>query len=142
MSAGTPDQARAAVLRHVELWNDLDKAAWLELFTEDVHYEDPPGTVSSRGKQVMSDYAWDKSFTDTKRWVLEPVLVIACGHEAVVHMRNHGAVNGRPAWTDSMELWEVDEAGLVCSVRAFWELPSDPEIRASLGASTWSSPGA
>jgi len=137
MSSGTTDQARRAVHQHVELWNAQDRAAWLALFTDDVLYEDPPGTVSARGRQVMADYAWDRSFTDTKRWILEAVLVIACGHEAVVHMRNHGSVEGRPAWTDSMEIWAVDADGLVTSVRAFWELPSDPVLQRNLALNEW-----
>ena len=137
VATGTPEQARAAVLRHVELWNAQDRSAWLALYADDVLYEDPPGSVSGRGRQVMADYAWDRSFTETKRWILEAVLVIACGHEAVVHMRNHGSVEGRPAWTDSMEVWAVDADGLVTSVRAFWELPTDPVVRRNLALNDW-----
>ena len=137
MTAGTSDQARQAVLRHVELWNGKDKARWLDLFTEDVHYEDPVGIVASHGRQVMADYAWDRSFTEAKQWVLEATLIIACGHEAVVHMRNHGSVEGRPAWVDSMEVWSVDEDGRVTSVRAFWEPPTDPVVRRSLALNDW-----
>jgi ketosteroid isomerase-like protein len=129
--------ARQAVRRHVEFWNAQNKASWLALFSEDVKYEDPPGTVSSQGRQVMSDYAWDRSFTDTKRWILEAVLILACGHEAVVHMRNHGSVDGRPAWTDSMEIWSVNTDGLVDSVRAFWEPTTYPELEPNLAVSSW-----
>jgi hypothetical protein len=100
VTTGTAEQARAAVVRHVEMWNAQDKAAWLALFAEDVNYEDPPGTVAGCGRQVMADYAWDRSFTESKRWILEAVRIIACGHEAVVHIRNHGSVEGRPAWSE------------------------------------------
>jgi hypothetical protein len=113
----------------------MDKVAWLALFADDVEYEDPPGTVASRGTQVMSEHAWDGSFTATKRWILEPLLVIECGSEAQVHMRNHGTVDGVPRWVDSIELWRVNDAGLVDSVRAFWEIPA--EIYDSLALSTW-----
>jgi ketosteroid isomerase-like protein len=131
-------QARAAVLRHVEYWNAMDKEKWLALFADDVVYEDPPGTVASRGRQVMSEHAWDGSFTDEKRWILEPVLVIACGSEAQVHMRNHGTVAGVPAWVDSIELWKVNDDGLVASVRAFWEIPEP--IRHHLALDSWEQP--
>jgi hypothetical protein len=69
VTTGTAEQARAAVVRHVEMWNAQDKAAWLALFAEDVNYEDPPGTVACCGRQVMADYAWDRSFTESKRWI-------------------------------------------------------------------------
>ena len=137
MIRGTPDQARQAVLRHVELWNAKDKAGWLDLFADDVHYEDPVGIVASQGRQIMADYAWDRSFTQAKQWILEATLIITGGHEAVVHMRNHGSVDGRPAWVDSMEVWSVDEHGLVTSVRAFWEPPTDPAVRQSLALNDW-----
>jgi len=134
-TGGTPEQARAAVQAHVRLWNARDKASWLELFADDVAYEDPPGTVAARGRGVMSTQAWDASFTETKTWRLEPLLVIACGREAQVHMRNHGSVRGVPVWLDSLELWRVDDEGRVDSVRAFWEIPA--EIAQDLGATHW-----
>ena len=132
--------ARAAVLAHVEHWNAVDKERWLAIFSDDVIYEDPPGTIAGRGLEVMSSYAWDRSFTDEKRWILEPVVLIACGNEAQVHMRNHGAVAGRPAWVDSIELWAVDDAGLVTSVRAFWEPPVDDHVLSRLGLSRADAP--
>jgi steroid delta-isomerase len=137
MAVGTSEQARSAVLAHVAHWNAVDKDRWLALFADAVVYEDPPGTVASQGRQVMSDYAWDRSFTKDKQWVLEPLIVIACGHEAQVHMRNHGSVAGRPAWVDSIELWAVNDDGLVTSVRAFWEPPSDEQVQQHLAMTTW-----
>ncbi len=130
-------QARKAVLEHVDCWNAADKERWLRIFADDVAYEDPPGTVVGRGRQVMSDYAWDRSFTADKRWILEPVVLIACGNEAQVYMRNHGAVGGLPTWVDSIELWQVDAAGLVTSVRAFWEPPDDAHVRSHLSLNEW-----
>jgi steroid Delta-isomerase len=127
--------AREAILNHVKHWNAMDKDAWLALFADDVEYEDPPGTVASRGVEVMSTHAWDGSFTPEKRWILEPVLVIECGNEAQVHMRNHGSVAGVPRWVDSIELWRVNDAGKVDLVRAFWEIPE--EIREHLALNTW-----
>ena len=137
MSEDNRALARRAVLEHVASWNDGDKERWLGIFGDDVVYEDPPGTVAGRGRQVMSDYAWDRSFTEDKRWILEPVVLIACGNEAQVYMRNHGAVAGRPTWVDSIELWQVDDAGLVTSVRAFWEPPADDHVRSHLSLNEW-----
>jgi hypothetical protein len=86
----------------------------------------------------MADHAWDGSFTADKRWILEPIAVIACGNEAQVHMRNHGAVAGVPAWVESIELWQVGDDGLVTSVRAFWEPPA--AISEHLALSNWQQP--
>jgi hypothetical protein len=129
--------ARQAILDHVRHWNAMDKDAWLALFAEDVVYEDPPGTVASQGRQVMSDHAWDRSFTEHKRWILEPVRVIECGNEAQVYMRNHGAVDGLPVCVESIELYRVNDVGQIDSVRAFWEPPTDPAVVEHLAIARW-----
>ena len=132
---GSEPSAAKAIVQHVRYWNAMDKASWLTLFADDIEYEDPPGTVASRGIEVMSTHAWDGAFTDVKRWILEPVKVIECGREAQVYMRNHGAVDGVPVLVESIELWRVDDAGKVDLIRAFWEPPE--EIREHLALNTW-----
>jgi hypothetical protein len=87
----------------------MEKKPWLALFADDVEYEDPPGTFASHGKRVMSEHAWDGSFTEHKRWILDPVLIIECANEAQVHMRNYGAVAGVPFMVESIELWRVND---------------------------------
>jgi len=106
--------ARQAIFDHVRHWNAMDKDAWLALFAEDVVYEDPPGTVASQGKQVMSDHAWDRSFTDHKRWILEPVKIVESGNEAQVYMRNHGAVGGLPVVAGAAAAFAVAIVMAIC----------------------------
>lgn len=130
-------RAREAILDHVRHWNAIDKASWLALFADEIEYEDPPGTVASRGIDVMSSHAWDGAFTAHKRWILEPVKIIECGREAQVYMRNHGAIDGTPVCVESIELWRVDDAGKVDLVRAFWEPPQDPAIYSRLALADW-----
>ncbi len=98
----------------------MDKESELALFAEDVILESPPGLFTAKGKLAFSEHSWDGSFTDDKRWILEAVLIIECGNEAVVHLRNHGSVAGVPVCMDSIEVWRVNEAGLVDSLRSFW----------------------
>ena len=52
-------------------------------------------------------------------------------------MRNHGAVAGLPVCVESIELWRVNDAGLVDSVRAFWEIPTDPGVAEHLSPNQW-----
>jgi hypothetical protein len=53
MSAPAAEEIRAAVERHVELWNAGDKEAWLahwkRLVPGEVTMEDPVGTRSNAG---------------------------------------------------------------------------------------------
>lgn len=136
-SAGGGAGAAEAIRNHCRYWNAMDKSSWLALFADDIEYEDPPGTVASRGVEVMSSHAWDGAFTAVKRWILEPVKIIECGREAQVYMRNHGSVDGLPVCVESIELWRVDETGRVDLIRAFWEPPQDPAIHAHLAVAGW-----
>ena len=54
-----------------------------------------------------------------------------------MYMRNHGSVAGMPVCVESIELYRVDDAGLVNSVRAFWEPPTDPAVVEHLALSQW-----
>jgi ketosteroid isomerase-like protein len=121
----TDSTARAAVEAHVALWNAGEKARWLALFAENVVYEELPGKGQRLGHEAVSQL-WERSFTATHRWVLEPTLLLASGQEAVVHMRNHGVLGDRPVWLDSLELYAVDADGLITSMKDFWEAPNDP----------------
>ena len=134
---GTGGGAADAIRSHCRHWNAMDKASWLALFADDVEYEDPPGTVASRGVEVMSTHAWDGAFTAVKRWILEPVKIIECGREAQVLMRNHGSVDGLPVCVESIELWRVDDTGRVDRIRAFWEPPQDPAVHDHLAVAGW-----
>jgi hypothetical protein len=51
-------------------------------------------------------------------------------------MRNYGAVAGVPFMVESIELYRVNDEGLVVSVRAFWEVPTDPALRDHLALSS------
>jgi hypothetical protein len=134
---GAGGGAADAIRSHCRHWNAMDKASWLALFADDVEYEDPPGTVASRGVEVMSTHAWDGAFTAVKRWILEPVKIIECGREAQVLMRNHGSVDGLPVCVESIELWRVDDTGKVDRIRAFWEPPQDPAVHDHLAVAGW-----
>lgn len=136
-TGGAGGGAADAIRSHCRHWNAMDKASWLALFADDVEYEDPPGTVASRGAEVMSTHAWDGAFTAVKRWILEPVKIIECGREAQVLMRNHGSVDGLPVCVESIELWRVDDTGKVDRIRAFWEPPQDPAVHDHLAVAGW-----
>ena len=60
--------------------------------------------------------------------------IVECGNEAQVYMRNHGAVDGLPVCVESIELYRVDGAGLIDSVRAVLGAAHRPGRRAAPGA--------
>ena len=119
--------ARLAVERHAERWNAQDCEAWLELFADDVTFDDPVGKPTKHGR-AAAEGSWDNSFTSGRVWTLHPQRIIVGGDEAAVLMRNRGVLQGQEVELEGIELWRVDDTGKVVAVRAYFEQPDDFEL--------------
>jgi ketosteroid isomerase-like protein len=119
--------ARYAVEQHAARWNARDRSAWLELFADDVVFEDPVGKAPKLGR-TAAEGSWDNSLRPGREWTLVPTRIITGGNEAVVDMRNEGVVDGVAAVVEGIEVWKVDDAGKVVHVRAFFEQPTEIEL--------------
>lgn len=119
--------ARAAVEQHAARWNARDRAAWLELYADEVVFEDPVGKAPKVGRSA-AEGSWDNSLRPGREWTLVPTRILTGGNEAVVTMRNEGVVDGVEAVVDSIEVWKVDDRGLVVHVRAFFDQPTEIEL--------------
>lgn len=117
-----------AVVAHATRWNAMDRTAWLELFADEVTFEDPVGKAPKVGR-AAAEGSWDNSFTPGRRWTLHPQRIIPGGtHEAAVEMLNKGDLHGEKVELRGIEIYRVDDAGLIVSVRAFFEQPTDFEL--------------
>ncbi len=119
--------ARHAIEQHAARWNAQDRATWLELFADEIVFEDPVGKAPKPGR-AAAEGSWDNSFTEGRVWTLHPGRIVTGGDEAVVLMRNEGQVNGERAVVESIEVWKVRADAKVVSVRAFFEQPTDVEL--------------
>ena len=117
--------AAAAFAAHVRAWNGRELDAWLAIFADDVELEDPVGGVPKQGRSALRT-TWDRSQTADRRWELRPRRVVDCGAEAAVDLVNVGTLDGRTETVESIEIWRVDAAGLVVSVRTFFA--TDPTV--------------
>jgi ketosteroid isomerase-like protein len=124
----TAHPARHAIEQHAARWNARDRTAWLELFADEVVFEDPVGKAPKPGR-AAAEGSWDNSFREGRVWTLHPERIVPGGpHEAVVLMRNEGDVHGEHAVVESIEVWKVRDDGRVVHVRAFFEQPTDVEL--------------
>jgi hypothetical protein len=121
MSALSVKEIRAAIERHVELWNAGDKQAWLahwkRVVPGEVTMEDPVGTPLKRGWDVMGE-AWELANAD---WKLGIGLLYVCGSVAAAVIRNSGAVDGEATVVESVEIYTFDSDGSA-HVSTFWPL--------------------
>jgi len=113
-----------AVQNHVRFWNALDRDSWVALFSPAVVFEDPVGSTPKQGLDAVHG-SWDNSFKPGRRWTLQPQQIVGGGSEAAVVMRNEGDLAGRRVRVDSIEVFRVNDSGLIVQVRAFFEQPTD-----------------
>ena len=127
MSAPTAEEIRAAVQRHVELWNAGDKEAWLahwrRVVPGEVTMEDPVGTPVKRGWDVMGQ-VWDAS--PNADWKLGIGMLYVCGTTGAAVIRNSGTVNGEPTLIQSIEIYKFGDDGSL-HTSTFWDLSTGNE---------------
>ena len=125
MSANDEHPAVRAVQLHAQNWNARDRTAWLALFSDEVTFEDPVGKAPKLGR-AAAEGSWDNSFTEGRVWTLHPQRIIPGGaDEAAVEMLNKGDLHGERVELRGIEIYKVDGAGKIISVRAFFEQPTE-----------------
>lgn len=113
-----------AVQSHVALWNSMKRESWIKLFSPAMVFEDPVGAPEKVGLDAVYK-SWDRSFKPDRRWTLHPEHVVAAGNEAAVVMRNEGDLNGEMVTIRSVEIFIVDESGLLVRIRSFFDQPAN-----------------
>jgi hypothetical protein len=113
-----------AVQSHVALWNAMDRESWIQLFAPHMVFEDPVGTPEKVGLDAVYK-SWDRSFKPGRRWTLHLEHIVAAGNEAAVVMRNEGDLNGQKVTIRSIEIFMVDQSGLLVRIRSFFNQPTD-----------------
>lgn len=113
-----------AVQSHVVLWNSMKRESWIKLFSPSMVFEDPVGTPEKVGLDAVHK-SWDRSFKPGRRWTLHPEHVVAAGNEAAVVMRNEGDLNGEMVTIRSIEIFIVNDSGLLVRIRSFFDQPTD-----------------
>lgn len=127
-TSGHDHPAVRAVTEHAARWNAQDRSAWLELFADDVTFEDPVGKAPKVGR-AAAEGSWDNSFTEGRVWTLHPQRIIPGGpDEAAVLMHNHGVLHGREVQLEGIEIYRVNASGQIVSIRAFFTQPTDFEL--------------
>ncbi len=122
MTALRPDEMRAAIERHIALWNAGEKepwlAAWRTVSSGGVTAEDPVGTPMRQGPDVFSDL-WDHT---VGVWTLTVEHLVACANEVAMVVRNEGTVGGENVTVRSIELYRFGEDETL-SIRTYFDQP-------------------
>jgi ketosteroid isomerase-like protein len=120
--------AREASFRSMTAVTAGDKDAWLALFAPEAVVEDPVGPSlfdeegkGHHGREGISAF-WDKTIGNVERFEF----VIRDSHAAGAECANVGTITtylpgNYRVDTDGVFVYRVNEAGLIVSMRAFWE---------------------
>lgn len=106
-----------------------DRAGWLALFADDAVVEDPVGPSwldptgeGHRGREAIGRF-FDTTIATLESMRFEIVDSFASGSEVAnvgtIHLHFPGGGSGR---CEGVFVYRVDEAGLLVSLRAFWEV--------------------
>ncbi|OLF18970.1 nuclear transport factor 2 family protein [Actinophytocola xanthii] len=124
----TTHPARAASRRSMDAVSRGAKEEWLALFAEDGVVEDPIGVSmfdptgdGHRGRAAIAAF-WDKAIAGVERFQFDIRDSFAAGDEVA----NVGTITaflpgGSRVDTEGVFVYRVDAAGLIVSMRAFWE---------------------
>lgn len=113
----------AAIESYCRAQCEKDLSAWSALFAENVFHEDPVGISKTTGKDHMTGTFWDHIVrNDVQIWLTDDIIIR--GNEALAIMAcEFGPADNRKKITPTVDHFIFDDAGLMTSVRGFYNLP-------------------
>jgi steroid Delta-isomerase len=111
---------RKTVQGYVDANTSGDRDAWIDLFSEDVAFEDPVGSEVIKGRDAMLSF-WDATRKDFPAMSLKLVQVAVCGNEAAFVIHATIDPDGTPSVVRAMDVVQLDEDGRIRSLRAYWD---------------------
>ena len=121
MADVTSDQIRAAVAAYTAAYRNNDRDALVALFAPDARWTDPAGTPTHHGRDGVAAF-WDTAHSMADSIELHPLRVHVCGNEAALVMEIHTVVGGAGMVIDAVDVFTFDDAGLISTGTAYWEL--------------------
>ncbi|MCW2781208.1 MAG: hypothetical protein JWR35_1657 [Marmoricola sp.] len=129
LAANEPHPARLAQQAALRCAIAGDKLGWLGLWAEDCEIHDPvgPSIFDATGEGHHGpggiEHFWDVAIAPVTRFDVEVRTSHACGDSAAQEATFVTTLSdGTRAEIDLMTVYRVDQAGLIVSMRAYWEL--------------------
>jgi len=110
----------ATLRAYAGAWAAKDRIAWLDAFADSATQEDPIGSPVRRGRGEIGEF-WDAAMAAYDSIEIVPREIFVIGHEAVMVWTINGVVAGGAVSFEGVDVFRFDDAGLISSVRAFWD---------------------
>jgi steroid Delta-isomerase len=110
----------ARIRAYAAAWATRDRDAWLRTFAPDATQEDPVGDPVRRGHREIGAF-WDREMARYTSIEIVPREIFVIGHDAAMVWTINGVTAGSAVSFDGVDVFRFDDAGLISSVRAFWQ---------------------
>ncbi len=117
----TPEQVRAVAEAYITASNANDKDAVLARFAPDAVWFDPVGQPPHVGVAGVGEF-YDQTRQLADRIEMKLLDVIVCGTEAAMILEIHATMGDSVMIMDCVETLEVDDAGKIAAMKAFWDM--------------------
>jgi steroid delta-isomerase len=127
-----PERVRAVVEAYVDSYRRDDRQACLDLFAPDAVWHDPVGEPPHVGHVGVGKF-WDEARVMAESIELVPHDIIVCADQAAMVFEIHVSLRGpdpSPAVAtnptimemDAVEVFVVNDDGLIAELRAYWDM--------------------
>jgi steroid delta-isomerase len=116
----SPEVVSKAVKAYFEALRAMDQQAWVNTFAVDAITYDPVGAPPTEGHEKLAEF-FQTITAAFKEFGLTENDVFITGNEAAVKWTAHGrSKQGREVKFEGIDIIEVNEAGKIQTVRAYW----------------------
>jgi steroid delta-isomerase len=115
-----PEIVTRAVRDYFAALRAMDQEAWINTFAEDAVSHDPVGAPPIVGHEKLAEF-FQTIMAAFKEVALTEEEVFIAGNGAAVKWNGRGiSQRGRKAHFDGIDVFEVNEAGKIQTVHAYW----------------------
>ncbi|MGA7420971.1 MAG: nuclear transport factor 2 family protein [Acidimicrobiales bacterium] len=116
----TPDQLRSLIATYVSTLNGRDPDAIAALFAENAVQADPASNPPNVGRDGIRTF-FAGSVEASDGWTFSAPTVHTCGDHVAIDFRIAVEVGDATMVMNGIEVFAVDEDGLISSVHAYWD---------------------
>lgn len=116
----TSDELRALIATYVSTLNRRDPDAIAALFAEDAVQADPASNPANVGRDAIRAFFTD-SIEASEGWTFSAPSVHTCGDQVAIDFQIVVKSSGTTMTIGGIEVFTVDDHGLIASVNAYWD---------------------
>ena len=116
----TSDELRALIAHYVSTLNSRDPHAIASLFTEEAVQADPASNPPNVGRDAISAF-FAGSIEASEGWTFSAPSVHTCGDQVAINFQIVVASGGSTVTIAGIEVFTVNDDGLIASVNAYWD---------------------